>query len=84
MSLALLIGSFEESDKLDALELKYQTMENDRDAEKSMKGMARMQRDRMTKKYRELVELLESSGVLQYDEEWAVEIQNLIKEHKKR
>lgn len=84
MSLALLIGSFEDSDALDALQLKYQTMENDRDAEKSMKGMARMQRDKMTKKYTELVKLLETTGVLQLDQEWSVEIQNLIKEHKKR
>ena len=66
------------------MQLKYQTMENDRDAEKSMKGMARMQRDKMTKKYTELVKLLETTGVLQLDQEWSVEIQNLIKEHKKR
>lgn len=74
----------EESDQLRELRMKYETMENDRDAEKQMKATARGQRDKMTKKYRELVELLASSGVLQYDEEWAVEIQDLIKSHKAR
>lgn len=34
-------------------------------------------------KYRELVGLLEESGVLQHDEEWALRVQKMIKDHKK-
>lgn len=33
-------------------------------------------------KYKELVELLEELGVLQYDEEWAIQIRELIESHK--
>ena len=77
-SIDLLISSI----PIHELELKYQTMENDRDSEKLMKGTARMQRDKMTKKYTELVNLLQSAGVLQYDDEWAVEIQAYIKDNK--
>lgn len=35
-------------------------------------------------KYKELVDLLEELGILQFDEEWAVQIQQLIKEQKER
>lgn len=72
----------EVEEKLRLIELKYQTMENDRDNEKHMKATARMQRDKMTTKYTELVELLEELGVLQYDEEWAIQIRELIESHK--
>lgn len=33
-------------------------------------------------KYSELVDLLEESGVLQLDEPWAKDVQDLIKKHK--
>jgi hypothetical protein len=35
-------------------------------------------------KYEELVELLEEVGVLQLEDEWAVQIQKLIAAHKKK
>ena len=37
----------------------------------------------MSRKYRELVELLEDTGVLQLDQPWAEEIKDLIESHKK-
>lgn len=67
-----------------SIKLQLETMTNDRDAEKGMKATARNQRDKMTKKYSELVELLRTTGVLQYDDEWAEQIQNLITDHKSR
>lgn len=37
----------------------------------------------MSSKYRELVQLLKDTGVLQLDQPWAEEIQKLIKKHKR-
>ncbi|WP_426101586.1 hypothetical protein [Pseudomonas sp. PSPC3-3] len=34
-------------------------------------------------KYKELVDLLESVGALQLDEEWALLVQQMIKDHRK-
>lgn len=42
------------------LKLKLQTMENDRDAEKDMKAKARTQRDKMTKRSKDAIDLLNS------------------------
>lgn len=42
------------------LKLKLETMENDRDAEKSMKAKARTQRDKMTKRSQDAIDLLNS------------------------
>lgn len=62
--------------------INLETMTNDRDAEKRMKATARGQRDKMTKQYSELVDLLRTTGVLQYDDEWAEQIQKLVEKHK--
>ena len=56
----LVINAMTDSDRLQEFELKYKTMENDRDAEKQMKATARAQRDRMTKKYGAAIALLKS------------------------
>lgn len=69
-------------EELRLVRMQLETMIRDRDAEKSMKATARMQRDKMTKRYKDLVGVLESAGILQYDEEWAVEIQQFIKDNK--
>lgn len=37
----------------------------------------------MSSKYRELVALLKETGVMQLDQPWALEIQKLVKKHRK-
>lgn len=69
------------SDELRELRLKYQTMENDRDAEKRMKATAREQRDRMTKKYGEAIALLKSITGINSHPKW-LEVQAFIKDNK--
>lgn len=56
----LVINAMRDTDRLQEYELKYLTLEKDRDAEKQMKATARAQRDCITKMYSDAIDLLKS------------------------